>query len=69
MATCTLTLQITGGTGRFQGVTGVLTYTETAVPVFFDGSGIVPGMTTETVDIMGTISGLPTNDYSQGDRQ
>jgi hypothetical protein len=59
MATCTLTFQITGGTGRFQGVTGgVLTYTETAVPVFFDGSGTGPGMTTETGDITGTISGV-----------
>jgi hypothetical protein len=59
MAHCTLTFQITGGTGRFQGVTGgILTYTETAVPVFFDGSGTAPGMTTETGDIAGTISGV-----------
>ena len=58
-ATCTLTFQITGGTGRFRGVTGgVLTYTETAVPVFFDGSGMFPGMTTETGEITGTISGV-----------
>jgi hypothetical protein len=58
-ATCTLNFRITGGTGRFQGVTGgVLTYTETAVPVFFDGAGIFPGMTTETGDITGTISGV-----------
>ncbi|MEO8131690.1 MAG: hypothetical protein ABI822_31640 [Bryobacteraceae bacterium] len=63
MATCTLTLQITGGTGRFQRVTGgVLTYTETAVPVFFDGSGAAPGMTTETGDITGTISGMGDSD-------
>jgi hypothetical protein len=63
MATCTLTLQITGGTGRFQGVTGgLLTYTETAVPVFFDGSGTAPGMTTETGEITGTISGLGDRD-------
>jgi len=69
-AHCTLTLQVTGGTGRFRGVTGgVLTYTETAVQVFFDGSGIAPGMTTETGDTTGTISGLPTNDGSQGDQQ
>jgi hypothetical protein len=57
MAGCTLTFQVTGGTGRFQGVTGgVLTYTETAVPVFFDGSGTAPGMTTETGTITGMIS-------------
>jgi hypothetical protein len=59
MGHCTLTFQITGGTGRLQGVTGgVLTYTETAVPVFFDGSGMAPGMTTETGEITGTISGV-----------
>jgi hypothetical protein len=59
MATCTLTFQITGGTGRFQSVTGgVLTYTENAAPVFMDGSGFLPGMTTETGDITGTISGV-----------
>jgi len=37
---------------------GVLTYTEIAVPVFFDDSGTAPGMTTETGDITGTISGV-----------
>ena len=58
---CTLTFQITGGTGRFQSASGgVLTYTETALPVFFDGSGAAPGMTTETGDIAGTISGVAT---------
>jgi len=59
MAHCTLTFQVTGGTGRFQGVTGgALTYTENAVPVFFDSSGTAPGMTTETGDISGTITGV-----------
>src|SRR3954454_15718931 len=59
MAGCTLTFQITGGNGRFQGVTGgMLTYTETAVPVFFDGSGTAPGMTTEVGEITGTICGM-----------
>ena len=38
MAHCTLTLEVTGGTGRFQGASGVLTYTETAVPVLADHS-------------------------------
>jgi hypothetical protein len=56
---CTLTFKITGGTGRFQSASGgVLTYTETALPVFFDGSGTAPGMTTEVGDIAGTISGV-----------
>jgi hypothetical protein len=57
MAGCTLTFQVTRATRRFQGVTGGdLTYTETAVPVFFGGSGTVPGMTTERGEITGTIS-------------
>jgi len=55
---CTLNFQITGGTGRFQNASGVLTYTETALPVFFDGTGMAPGMTTEVGDISGTISGV-----------
>ncbi|MCC6391378.1 MAG: hypothetical protein IT167_12325 [Bryobacterales bacterium] len=34
---CTLTFQIEGGTGRFEGVSGgVLTLTETALPIFDD---------------------------------
>ena len=35
-AQCTLTFQVTGGTGRFQGATGVLTFTETATPILSD---------------------------------
>ena len=55
---CTLTFQIAGGTGRFQGVSGgVLTYTETALPVLLDGLSI-PVLTTETGDITGTIYGI-----------
>src|SRR5580700_7861632 len=33
---CTLTLQITGGTGPFKEASGVLTYTTTALPVLAD---------------------------------
>ena len=54
---CTLTFQIAGGTGRFQGASGVLTYTETALPVLFDALS-VPVLTTETGDITGTINGI-----------
>ena len=55
---CTLTFQIAGGTGRFQGVTGgVLTYTETALPALFDALGM-PVFFTETGDITGTINGI-----------
>jgi len=54
---CTLTLQIAGGTGRFQGASGVLTYTETALPALFDALGM-PVFFTETGDITGTINGI-----------
>ena len=53
---CKLTLEIKGGTGRFQNATGVLTYTETALPAVFDGFGL-PALTTEVGEITGTISG------------
>ena len=66
---CTLTLQIAGGTGRFQGASGgVLTYTETALPVLFDALGI-PVLFTETGDITGTIDGIAMQGDSQDDRQ
>jgi hypothetical protein len=61
---CTLTLQITGGTGRFQGATGVLTYTETAVPVLPDVSGN-PVFFTETGEITGTVSGVAAGEGHQ----
>ncbi len=61
---CTLTLQIAGGTGRFQGASGVLTYTETALPVLFDALSI-PVLFTETGEITGTIDGIAI----QGDSQ
>ena len=54
---CTLALQITGGTGRFKGAFGVLTYTETALPVLADAS-YNPVFFTETGEITGTISGV-----------
>ena len=54
---CTLTLQINGGTGRFENASGTLTYTETAVPVVLDASNN-PVLTTEVGKITGTISGV-----------
>ena len=55
---CTLTLQIMGGTGRFKGAKkGVLTYTETAVPVLADASDN-PVFFTETGEITGAVSGI-----------
>ena len=65
---CTLTFDITGGTGRFQNATGVLTYTETALPVLGDVSHL-PVFFSETGDFTGTISGVGTEDDSQDVRQ
>jgi hypothetical protein len=53
-AQCTLTFQITGGTGRFQGATGVLTLTETATPILSDASSN-PVFFTETGEFTGMI--------------
>lgn len=56
-AHCTLTFQVTGGTGRFQGVTGVLTFTETATPIISDASTPPnPVFFTEAGQFTGTIS-------------
>jgi hypothetical protein len=54
-AQCTLTFQVTGGTGRFQGATGVLTFTETATPILSDASSN-PVFFTETGEFTGKIS-------------
>jgi hypothetical protein len=54
---CTLTLKVTGGTGRFQNASGTLTYTETALPLLADASG-QPVFFSESGEITGTISGI-----------
>ena len=54
---CTLTFQITGGTGRFQDATGVLTLTEAAHPILADFSGN-PVFFTETGHLTGMVSGI-----------
>ena len=46
--------QITGGTGRFQGASGVLTYTATMMPVLFNASN-TPALLTLTGAIEGTL--------------
>ena len=61
---CTLTLQISGGTGRFKNSSGTLTYTETAVPVLADALNN-PVFFTETGELTGTISGI-SGEQSQG---
>ncbi len=54
-AHCTLTFQVTGGTGRFQGASGVLTFTETATPILSDASSN-PVFFTEVGEFKGSIS-------------
>ena len=56
-AHCTLMFQVTGGTGRFQGATGVITLSETATPLLIDGSNPPnPVLFTEVGEFTGTIS-------------
>jgi hypothetical protein len=54
---CTLTLKVSGGTGRFKNATGALTYTETAMPVLADALGN-PVLFAESGELTGAISGV-----------
>jgi len=65
MARCTLILELKGGTGRFQNASGVLTYTEAAEPVLFDGTGNVV-LGTEVGQITGTMSGVGDGEEDRG---
>lgn len=56
-AHCTLTFQITGGTGRFMNASGTLTLTETVLPVLVDTSNN-PVYSAATGVITGKISGV-----------
>jgi hypothetical protein len=63
MATCTLTFKINGGTGRFKAASGVLTLTETSVPVLADTSQ-TPVFFSETGGLTGMIVGLSGDEDS-----
>ena len=57
MAHLTEIYQITGGTGRFKGASGLITLTATLIPVVFDSSnGVV--VATDTGEFTGTVSGV-----------
>ena len=58
LARCSLTFQVTGGTGRFAHASGVLTMNEIVVPVLADAYHN-PVYFTATGDFAGTISGAP----------
>jgi len=64
---CTLTLQITGGTGRFKNASGTRTFTETSVPVLADALNN-PVFFADTGEFAGTVSGV-SEEQDQGDGQ
>ena len=67
VAHCVLAFQITGGTGRFQNASGVLTMTETVDPVAVD---TVDNLFFATKgEFTGTISGVATDDDAQDREQ
>ena len=57
-AAISVNYQITGGTGRFEGASGALTYTATLKAVLFNASN-APAVLTLTGQIEGTVSGRP----------
>ena len=65
---CTMTFQITGGTGRFKDASGSLTFSETVVPVLADAFNN-PVFFAETGQITGTVSGVAAEEESQAARQ
>jgi hypothetical protein len=67
-AHCVLYYQITGGTGRFNNATGLLTLTETVVPVLADAFGN-PVLFAATGEVTGTVSGVAREADRQEDRQ
>ena len=65
---CTLTLEITGGTGRFKDASGTLTLTETNVPVLTDTLNN-PVFFASTGEFAGTVSGVAREADRQEERQ
>jgi hypothetical protein len=65
---CTLSLKITGGSGRFNNASGTLTFTETAKPVLPDAFHN-PVFFTETGKITGTVFGVAIREEWQDDRR
>ena len=63
---CTVTFQITGGTGRFKNASDTtLTFTETTVPVLADALNH-PVFFAVTGEFTGTVSGVPIGDGQNG---
>jgi hypothetical protein len=64
-AHCTVTFQITGGTGRFKNARGTLTFTETVLPVLADASNN-PVFFAATGEYTGTVSGVSEEQGQDG---
>ena len=64
---CTMAFQITGGTGRFKNASGILTLTETVLPMLADATKN-PVFFTSTGGFTGMISGLAAEEESQDER-
>ena len=67
-ARCTMTFQITGGTGRFKDASGTLTLTETVLPVLADATNN-PVFFAATGEFAGTISGVAAEGERSGERR
>ena len=63
-----MTFQITGGTGRFKDASGILTLTETVLPVLADASNN-PVFFASTGEFTGTVSGVAAEEERQDERQ
>jgi hypothetical protein len=68
LAHCTLSFQITGGTGRFAHASGVLTMTESVSAVLFDALGN-PVIFDATGNFTGRVSGLAKDEDRPAERQ
>jgi hypothetical protein len=66
-AHCTRTFQITGGTGRFKNASGVLTFTETVLPVLADASHN-PVFFASTGEFTGAVSGVAREEDDHDER-
>ena len=63
-----MTMQITGGTGRFKDASGILTWDETVVPLLADASSN-PVFFTATGEFAGMVLGVAINEGRQNQRQ
>jgi hypothetical protein len=67
-AHCTMTFKIMGGTGRFKNASGILTLTETNVPVLADASNN-PVFFAPTGEITGMVSGVAAGEGGQDEQR